>query len=97
MSLKDYGLASLTTDDFEKINFAALTNLQHFDISTSIGNNSLIKKLLSKSKSLKSLNLGYCTKLDDDVFSSLVISCPLEELNLSFARVSNQWFNLSTV
>lgn len=50
--------------------------------------------LLKSSKSLKTLDVSYCSRLNDNLFFGLAINCPLVELNLNFipnVNIINRW------
>ena len=85
LSKTDHGFDSLL-DDINRINFDNLENLTSLDISCSKSNDKIVEKLFKSSKTLKSINLSYCSKITDNLFIGLSINCPLEELNLSFVQ-----------
>jgi hypothetical protein len=61
----------------------ALTRL---DLSNSSGDNKLFSNLLNQCITLKSLNISYCLKITDDMFTMASINSKLEELNLSYIK-----------
>ena len=64
-------------------NMRALTRL---DLSNSSGDNKLFSNLLNQCVSLKSLNISYCLRITDDMFTMASINSRLEELNLSYIK-----------
>ena len=92
-NLADTGFDSLLPMEHSYIRFENLSNLTNLDISNSSGDNDLIRLLLINSSSLKCLNLSYCYKITDDLFTNLKITCQLKELNLNFLRQVSFFFS----
>ncbi len=74
----------MNKEQIHETDFQHLTKFRFLDLTNSICDNDLVKKILTTSPSLQHLNLSYSQRISEDVFNTLKISCPLKEINLSF-------------
>jgi hypothetical protein len=80
--------SNLSSTNIEEINFEQLNKFTELELTNSIIDVKFIQKLLSTSKTLKRLDLSYCTKLTDIAFSKF--ACPLEVLTLNYLNLVKQ-------
>ena len=70
IKIKDIGFTCLTGADMVNcVKFEHMRSLKRLDLSNSSGDNRLFSNLLNKCVTLKSLNLSYCLKLNDEMFT----------------------------
>jgi hypothetical protein len=63
--------------------------LESLNLFGTIGDNLLFSSIMRNMRSLRVLNLDYCTGVNDQAFTLSKISCPLEELHLSNLNIGD--------
>lgn len=79
----DIGFSTLSSDNIDESTFY----FTELDLTNSFVDVRLIQKLLSTSKTLKCLDLSYCTKMTDAAFKVNKFTCPLEFLSLNYLNL----------